>query len=59
MIVGSIARRYAKALFDLAVQLNKVETWAESLRSLKQAVESSDELRDVLVNPSAPSWPRP
>jgi F-type H+-transporting ATPase subunit delta len=51
MLVGSIARRYAKALFDLAVEQNKVEAWAESLRSLKQAVESSEELRDVLVNP--------
>ena len=51
MIVGSITRRYAKALFDLAVEQNKVEAWSESLLSLKRAVESSDELRDVLVNP--------
>ncbi len=51
MIVGSIPRRYAKALFDLAVEQGKVEAWSESLRSLKQAVESSEELRDVLVNP--------
>jgi F-type H+-transporting ATPase subunit delta len=51
MIVGSITRRYAKALFDLAVELDKVEAWSESLLSLKRAVESSGELRDVLVNP--------
>ncbi len=51
MLVGSIARRYAKALFDLAVEQNKVEPWSESLRSLKQAVESSAELREVLENP--------
>jgi F-type H+-transporting ATPase subunit delta len=51
MILGSIARRYAKALFDLAVEAGKVEAWSESLQSLKQAVESSEELRDVLVNP--------
>jgi F-type H+-transporting ATPase subunit delta len=51
MIVGSITRRYAKALFDLAVEVGKVEAWSESLQSLKQAVEASDELRDVLVNP--------
>jgi F-type H+-transporting ATPase subunit delta len=51
MIVGSIPRRYARALFELAVEQGKVEPWAESLASLKQAVESSDELRDVLVNP--------
>ncbi len=51
MIVGSIARRYARALFDLALEQNKVEAWADALASLKQAVEASAELRDVLENP--------
>jgi F-type H+-transporting ATPase subunit delta len=51
MIVGSVTRRYAKALFDLAVERAKIEAWSESLQSLKRAVESSEELRDVLVNP--------
>jgi len=51
MIVGSIPRRYAKALFNLAVEQGKVEVWAERLLALKKAVESSEELRDVLVNP--------
>lgn len=51
MIVGSIARRYAKALFDLAVEQGKVEAWAQSLGALQEAVEASPELRDVLVNP--------
>jgi F-type H+-transporting ATPase subunit delta len=51
MIVGSIARRYAKALFDLAVEQGKVEAWAQALGALQQAVESSAELSDVLVNP--------
>jgi F-type H+-transporting ATPase subunit delta len=51
MIVGSITRRYAKALFELAVEQGKVEVWSEALQSLKRAVDASDELRDVLVNP--------
>ena len=51
MIVGTIARRYAKALFDLAVEQGKVEAWAQSLATLKEAVDVSPELRDVLVNP--------
>jgi F-type H+-transporting ATPase subunit delta len=51
MIVGSIARRYAKALFELAVEQGKVDAWSASLSSLKQAIESSAELRDVLENP--------
>jgi F-type H+-transporting ATPase subunit delta len=51
MIVGSIARRYAKALFELAVEQGKVDAWSSSLSSLQQAIESSAELRDVLENP--------
>jgi F-type H+-transporting ATPase subunit delta len=51
MIVGSIARRYARALFDLAVEQDKVEAWADALGTLKQAIEGSAELRDVLENP--------
>jgi F-type H+-transporting ATPase subunit delta len=51
MIVGSIARRYARALFDLAVEKNAVEAWAATLSSLQEAVASSPELRDVLENP--------
>jgi F-type H+-transporting ATPase subunit delta len=51
MIMGSIARRYAKALFSLAVDTGRVEAWASSLLSLKVAVEGSPDLRDVLSNP--------
>lgn len=48
---GAITRRYAKALFGLAVEQGKVEAWVDSLQALERAVESSNELRDVLVNP--------
>jgi F-type H+-transporting ATPase subunit delta len=51
MILGSVTRRYAKGLFYLAVEVGKVEAWSESLLSLKRAVEASEELRDILVNP--------
>ncbi|BDG03505.1 ATP synthase F1 subunit delta [Anaeromyxobacter oryzae] len=51
MIMGSIARRYAKALFALAVEMGRVEPWSDALLALKQAVESSPDLRDVLSNP--------
>jgi F-type H+-transporting ATPase subunit delta len=51
MIVGSIARRYAKALFELAVEQGKVDAWATSLLSLERAIDASEELRDVLENP--------
>lgn len=51
MIEGSIARRYAKALFSLAVESHRVEPWAASLEALREAVEASPDLRDVLSNP--------
>lgn len=51
MISGSIGRRYAKALFGLAVEQDRVEPWSDALRALKVAVDGSPELRDVLQNP--------
>jgi F-type H+-transporting ATPase subunit delta len=51
MLMGSIARRYAKALFSLAVDSGRVEDWAKGLEALREAVESSPDLRDVLSNP--------
>jgi F-type H+-transporting ATPase subunit delta len=51
MIMGPIARRYAKALFSLAVETKRVEGWAKSLEALREAVEASPDLRDVLSNP--------
>jgi len=51
MIAGSIARRYAKALFDLAVEAGRVDAWAQSLTGLKQVVEGSPELKELLQSP--------
>jgi F-type H+-transporting ATPase subunit delta len=51
MIVGSIARRYAKALFALASEKESVDAWAEGLEALRAAATASAELRDVLANP--------
>lgn len=52
MIPGSIARRYAKALFSLAVEKGRIEAWSDSLLALGKAVDASPELRDVLQNPA-------
>ncbi len=51
MIMGSIARRYAKALFGLAVDAGRVEAWSTSLQALQQVVDGSPDLQDVLSNP--------
>lgn len=51
MLVGTIARRYAKALLALAIEADKVDSWAQSLQVLRDAVESSPELRQILESP--------
>ena len=51
MIVGSIARRYAKALFSLADEQGQVEQWAQGLDALGQALDAHRELRETLASP--------
>ncbi len=58
MITGSIARRYAKALFALAEEKGRVEPWLESLTALERAVSGSGELQDALSNPVYPKEER-
>src|SRR5574342_38283 len=50
MITGSIARRYAKALFALAEEKGRVEPWLESLSALEKVVAGSADLGDALSN---------
>jgi F-type H+-transporting ATPase subunit delta len=52
MIPGSIARRYAKALFAIAAEKGRIEPWCDSLLALGGAIDASPELRDVLQNPA-------
>jgi F-type H+-transporting ATPase subunit delta len=54
MITGSIARRYARALFGLAEEKGVVEPWLDALTALEKAVADSTELRDALGNPVYP-----
>jgi len=51
MLTGSIARRYAKALFGLAIEQDRVEPWSDALVALNSAVERSPDLGEVLSNP--------
>jgi len=51
MLMGSIARRYAKALFGLALEQSRVEAWSDALVALQAAVDASPELQDILENP--------
>ncbi len=51
-MIASIARRYARALLDLAVESNAVDAFGEQLQALASALDQSAELRNLLGNPA-------
>jgi F-type H+-transporting ATPase subunit delta len=50
-LAGSVARRYARALFQIAVDSNIVEALGQELADLAALFEQSAELRQALLNP--------
>ena len=48
---GSVARRYAKALFGLAVERGRVEAWSDALGSLAKVLKGAPDLAETLANP--------
>jgi F-type H+-transporting ATPase subunit delta len=48
---GALAKRYARAILELAVEAGQVEQVGSELRDLANAWSSSDELREVFTNP--------
>ncbi len=52
MAAGSIARRYARALIDLAGEGKQEQQIQELLAALGDAVRSSRELKDLFENPA-------
>jgi len=48
---GSVARRYARALFGIGVDAGKFEALGDELGDLATLWNQSDELRDALENP--------
>ena len=56
---GSIARRYARALFGIGVDAGKFEVLGREIEEFASLLEGSDELRHTLENPVfAPSEKR-
>jgi F-type H+-transporting ATPase subunit delta len=53
-----IAKRYAKALFNLAKEEAKIEQYGEELAGLVQIFESSPELADAIQSPLYPEAAR-
>jgi F-type H+-transporting ATPase subunit delta len=46
-----VARRYAKALFDLAMEKGAVETVEKDLLSIKELIDKSQDLRNAISSP--------
>lgn len=51
MITSGVARRYARALFELASEEKQVEPVSTALTGLADNVEGSNELRSILESP--------
>lgn len=52
MIGASVARRYAKALFQVGLEDGRWEAYGEELGRLDQALATSPELTDLFQNPA-------
>lgn len=52
MIASAVAKRYAKALFELAIEQKNVEPCSKALVALADAWDASAELRGVFENPA-------
>jgi len=52
VITGSLARRYARAVFELGTQNNNLAQLGADLKSLAKAMKESTELTGALSNPA-------
>jgi len=52
MVTGSLARRYAKAIFDIGSQQGDLTKLGQDIRSLAKAMNESKELDTALTNPA-------
>lgn len=52
MVSGSLARRYAKAVFDIGVAQGSLERIGADLRTLGKAMKESPELAPTLASPA-------
>ncbi|MFW6049592.1 MAG: F0F1 ATP synthase subunit delta [Myxococcota bacterium] len=50
--VGTLARRYAKALLELAEEQGQLEQVGRELAGLREAWDASEDLRDAFENPA-------
>jgi len=51
MISGAVARRYAQALYDIAIDTNALDSFEAELKVLTDGIEQYPEIQKVLYNP--------
>jgi F-type H+-transporting ATPase subunit delta len=55
MLKGGVAKRYAKALFEVAVEKELLDRVASDMILVANTVSESDDLRKTLLNPTIPT----
>jgi F-type H+-transporting ATPase subunit delta len=58
MTTSALAKRYARAILDLATEQKQVERVGKELTEFAAMYKSSEELRDLFANPKFPSEAR-
>ena len=51
MIDTTLAKRYAKALVDIGLENNTLDSYGADLSAFTQLIESSRDLKEVLISP--------
>lgn len=51
MLAGGVAKRYAQALYELAVEKNQLESLEKELLQIASVLETSEDLSKILYNP--------
>lgn len=51
MLSGAVARRYAQALYDIALEARLLDNFESELKTLAEGIEGNPEIRKILYNP--------
>ena len=51
MIGNAVSRRYASALFNLGKENGTLDSFAETLDALADALENSTQLKELMISP--------
>jgi F-type H+-transporting ATPase subunit delta len=57
VLVGAAAKRYARAIFELAREEKQLDEWSQRLATIRAILENP-QVRSIVANPSVPSEER-